>query len=233
MNEKVEYETVRFDSIPSTQDYAKGRRGEGKNLLAIAKRQTQGKGTKGRSFSSGEGGLYMTALRFYERFPANRAFEVMQHTAVAVCETLAEFSLQAKIKWPNDIFVANKKICGILTENVFSGSWLRSSCVGVGLNVNNALEEELCAVATTMQTVIGAPIEISAVESRLIEKLFGKNLSQKYGSYLGWMGEKIKIRTADGEIRARLLGVNERGELLAQTKDGERVFSAGEVSVSV
>ena len=233
MNTKTGYEIVRFESIPSTNDYAKERRGEEKDLLVIAKRQTSGRGTKGRSFSSSEGGLYLTALRFYEKFPANKAFEVMQHTAVAVCETLAHFSITAKIKWPNDIFVGDKKICGILIENVFSGNTLRSSCVGVGLNVNNLLEEELLSIATTMQTAIGAPIEITAVESRLIEKLFGENLSHKYATYLGWIGEKVKIRTADGELWVRLLGVNERGELLAKTKDGERAFSAGEVSVSV
>ena len=59
--------------------------------------------------------------------------------------------LKPKIKWANDVFVANKKICGILIENIFSGNKISSSLIGVGLNVNNDLPEELNEIATTMR----------------------------------------------------------------------------------
>lgn len=67
----------------------------------------------------------------------------MANASVAVCRTLENYGLTAEIKWPNDVYVQGKKICGILIENVFSGDRISSSVVGIGVNVNNSLPEEL------------------------------------------------------------------------------------------
>ncbi len=233
MNEKNAYEIIRFDTIPSTSDYAKQRRGEGKNLWITAKTQTGGRGTKGRSFSSSSGGLYATSLRFYENFPAKNAFQIMQHTAVAVCETLARFSIQAKIKWPNDIFVNGKKICGILTENTFAGNALRCSCVGIGLNINNELEKELLPIATTLKKTLKKTVDLEQVESVLLEKFYGESLAGKYATYLGWIGERVKLITPDGEKSAVVLGVNEIGELIAEIAGETQTFPSAEVSLRI
>ena len=220
MNERNGYEIIRLKSVGSTNDYAKAKRSEGKNLLVIAEAQTRGRGTKGRSFSSLTGGVYLSALTFYEDFPAKRAFEVMQHAAAAVCETLASFSLTPTIKWPNDIFVGGKKICGILIENMFVGNNLRSTVVGIGLNICNPLPEELQEIATTVALELGKEVDFDEVESALL-----------YARYLGWLGKRVKLLVADKEIYAKLIGVNEQGELLAQTKNGVEKFAAAEVSV--
>lgn len=231
MNERNGYEIIRLDSVGSTNDYAKAKRSEGKNLLVIAKSQTGGRGTKGRSFSSQTGGVYLSALTFYEDFPAKRAFEVMQHAAAAVCETLSSFSLAPTIKWPNDIFVGGKKICGILIENSFTGNSLRSTVVGIGLNICNALPKELKDIATTVALELGKEVDFDEVESVLLEKLTGKSLASSYARYLGWIGERVKLLVADKEIHATIIGVNEQGELLAQTEKGVEKFAAAEVSV--
>ena len=231
MNERNGYEIIRLKSVGSTNDYAKAKRSEGKNLLVIAEAQTRGRGTKGRSFSSLTGGVYLSALTFYEDFPAKRAFEVMQHAAAAVCETLASFSLTPTIKWPNDIFVGGKKICGILIENMFVGNNLRSTVVGIGLNICNPLPEELQEIATTVALELGKEVDFDEVESALLEKLTGESLAKSYARYLGWLGKRVKLLVADKEIYAKLIGVNEQGELLAQTKNGVEKFAAAEVSV--
>ena len=98
-----------FECISSTNDYAKSKRGEGGDLIVTASRQTGGRGTKGRSFSSDVGGTYLTKLTFYEGFPASRAFEIMAGAAVAVCKTLEAYGLAPVIKWANDVFVKDKK----------------------------------------------------------------------------------------------------------------------------
>ena len=147
---------MHFDSIASTQDYAKAHRKNGQGLIVTATEQTGGKGTKGRSFESGKGGVYLSALCFYEGFFAKDAFQIMAGTATAVCETLRTLGLSPVIKWPNDIFVKGKKICGILIENTFSGSEISSSIVGIGLNIHNTLSAELEGIATTVQAETGA-----------------------------------------------------------------------------
>lgn len=123
----------------STNEVAKSLRERGENLVVTAFRQTGGKGTKGRSFSSAAGGVYFTRLTFYENFPASDAFLIMASASVAVCRTLEKYGFEAEIKWPNDVYVHGKKICGILIENTFSGNKISCSVVGIGLNVNNEL----------------------------------------------------------------------------------------------
>jgi len=155
---------IRFDEINSTNEYAKKLQEYDENVFILAKKQTSGKGTKGRSFSSNEGGVYLTKVCIHSNFLAKDAFLIMARTAVAVCKTLEDFSLSPKIKWANDVFVSNKKICGILIENVFSGKRIVRSIIGVGLNVNNALPEELEKCATTMQLEKNEPLDFKRLK---------------------------------------------------------------------
>ena len=233
MNTKDRYTIERFEEIASTNDYAKQKRSEGRNLLIIAKSQTGGRGTKGRSFSSALGGLYFTALTFYENFPVREAFTIMQGIAAAVCETLKSFSLNPKIKWPNDIFVNGKKICGILIENAFSGNTIRSSVVGVGLNVSNRLPTELEEIATTVSRETGREITVDEVERVFLDKIFEERINERYASYLGWIGEEVTLVLNTAQRRVKVLGVDDTGALIAETEKGVEKFAAAEISLRV
>ncbi len=231
MNKKIR--CVYVDEIPSTNDYAKAQKKGGEDLFIVAKRQSGGRGTKGRSFSSLEGGVYLSMLRFYEDFPAKNAFWIMCGGAVAVCETLAAYGLQPKIKWPNDIFVNGKKICGILIENTFSGGNISSSVVGVGLNVCNPLPEELKEIATSMLLEGVESFSVEEVTARLIEALLQPCSMEKYAAYLGFIGREVKLLLGEEVLPATLLGVDNEGRLRVRTKNGERIFSSAEVSVRI
>ena len=235
MNKKNKHKIVRFRRLASTNDYAKEKKKFGKNLLIIAGAQPCGRGTKGRSFSSEKGGVYLTALTFYKNFPSSMAFTVMQKTAVAVCETLVRFGLTPKIKWPNDIFVDEKKICGILIENTFSGGEVADSIVGVGLNVNNVLPDELREIATTIKKETGKKVCLSKVRRYLIKNLLAEKdvetVAKKYAQYLGWLGQEAVLLVGDEKINARLLSVDETGALVAKTSSGVQKFSSAEVSL--
>ncbi len=232
MKEETGYE--RFETLPSTNDYALKKRGEGKNLIVVAKRQTGGRGTKGRSFVSEEGGVYLSKLTFYKDFPVKRAFEIMQGAAAAVCETLESYGLVPKIKWPNDVYVNGKKICGILIENAFSGGNIASSVVGIGLNVCNTLPAELSEIATSIGAETGktesAP-SAEEVEKRLLFSLCKKDIHKKYGRYLGWIGEKVVLIAGEEKLAAKILSVEADGGLLAETETGVRKFASAEVSL--
>ena len=233
MNGIERYKIERFASIASTNDYAKAKRRERQNLLIIAREQSGGRGTKGRSFSSSAGGLYFTVLTFYENYSIQEAFKIMQNTAAAVCETLAEFGLFPKIKWPNDIFVNGKKNCGILIENTLSGGCVSSSVVGGGLNINNPLPKELDEIATTMARETGKKITVEEVEKTLFEKLFNGFSGEKYINYLGWLGEEVVLLVGEEKRKAKLLGVDEAGALIAETEKGVEKFASAEVSLRV
>lgn len=219
-----------FVSLPSTQDYCKEKKYLGEDLLVTAEMQTGGKGTKGRSFSSNKGGVYLSKLSFYENFFAKDAFEIMAGAAVAVCETLRAFGLDPLIKWPNDVYVNDKKIAGILIENVFSGNRIASSIVGIGLNVCNQLPPELEDIATTM-ALEGKMENVARVRERLIWELNAPCSMEKYLAYLGYMGREVELIINGERIHGTLLSVNTRGELTACIKGEERVLTAAEVSV--
>lgn len=234
MNEQnVEYIREHFTQIASTNEYVKTRRNDKQNLLVSADEQTGGKGTKGRSFSSQKGGVYLSMLTFYQDFPAARAFEIMKSTATAVCETLVFFGLTPKIKWPNDVFVNGKKICGILIENSLSGKNVASSVVGVGLNVNNALPKDLQEIATTMQLESEKQFSVGEVRETLMHFLQADRIGERYEQYLGWLGEKAELSVGEEQFSVTLQSVDDEGGLWVEMQGEHRRFTAAEVSIRV
>ena len=231
MNKKESFLIERFDEMGSTNTYLKEKRADGQNRIAVALCQSGGRGTKGRSFSSERGGVYLSKLTFYEDLPASKAFSIMASTATAVCKTLVFYGIQPVIKWPNDIFVNDKKICGILIENTFSGAKISSSIVGVGLNVVNSLPEELSEIATTMQLASGMEFSVSEVTERLIDELLHGCSMEEYISFVGYMGASAELLIGDERVHGTLISVDDRGSLTVEIDGKRRVLTAAEVSV--
>lgn len=226
-----EMKRIHFKEIDSTNNCAKEKRGEGQDLIITAERQTGGRGTKGRSFESKEGGVYLTSLRFYEDFLAKDAFKIMSGAAVAVCETLRFFGLNPVIKWANDVFVNGKKICGILIENTLSGNKISSSIVGIGLNVNTAFEGELKNIATSMCLESGKTFSVETVTEKLMEELLKDRTMEDYHAYLGFMGKRVTLILGDEHAPATLLSVDDEGRLHVEINGEKRIFSSAEVSI--
>ncbi len=222
---------VRFAEIPSTNDYAKEKRGEEKPLIITALSQSKGRGTKGRSFVSNQGGVYLSLLRFYDNFPAKEVFKIMASAAAAVCKTLRYFGLNPVIKWANDVFVDDKKICGILIENAFSGRFVHSSVVGVGLNVSGGFEGELKAIATSMQERTGKRFSVEEVTEKLIEELLKECEMREYLSYVGYMGREVMLIIGEVEKRGKLLSVDEEGGLWVEIDGEQKRLTSAEVSI--
>ncbi len=221
---------LEFDVLPSTNDYVKSHAAEG-DMVVTARRQTAGRGTKGRGFDSGMGGLYLSKLTHYEKFPAANVFKIMLDSSVAVCRTLEDFGLAPAVKWPNDVWLEGKKVCGILIENVFRGPRLVSSVVGIGLNVCNRLSAELAPIAVTMSEVKGETLSVDAVRERLIFHLNGHYSLEEYKKYIFFFGEKILLRQGKDEREVTALDVDGSGRLVV-AENGERyAVSAGEVTL--
>ena len=157
--------TIIFENLPSTNDYAKKHKFK-EDVLIVAKTQSQGRGTKGRSFLSDDGGIYLSLVRI-KPCKARECFKLMINSAMAVVRTLKAFGVDGKIKWPNDVLVNGKKICGILIENVFSGDDVEKSVIGIGLNANNELSDEIKDIATSMKEVLSEEVEVKDVLATL------------------------------------------------------------------
>ena len=201
------------------------------DLIVTATRQLQGMGTKGRSFSSEEGGLYISVMRKYENFDFADTFLIMINASVAVCETLKKIGLDPKIKWPNDVLVGGKKICGTLIENRLTSNNVCISVVGMGINVNNVLPEELKDTATSVSVQKGKRFSVKRVRNILIKKLQKNYTVADYKRFVDWFGREVDLTCGDSVITAVAVDVDNDGSLICKI-DGElKKINSAEMSL--
>lgn len=219
-----------LDEVSSTNDYIKQYLSGGEDIIVSAKRQTGGKGTKGRSFLSEEGGVYLSALTFYRDVPAENAFRVMAHAAVAVCRCAERFGVSPEIKWANDVLVGGKKLAGILIENIFRGKNLHASIVGIGLNAENDLTE-LKDIAVSLTQTAGKRVPVQEAREALIGEIGRESGFDEYLARVRFLGRTVKITEGGREYFARAEKILDDGRLLVVKDGAERALSAAEVSI--
>lgn len=216
----------------STNNYIKRYLSGGEDIIVCAERQTGGKGTKGRSFSSNEGGVYLSALNFYQDLPVSRAFRIMTHSAVAVCRTAEAFGVTPQIKWANDVYVGKRKLCGILIENECAGGYVKSSIVGIGVNVNNDLSS-LGGIAVGLSEAAGQELSVAAVRDKLIKFWNTQDDFADYLSYVRFLGKEVLVTEGERKYYATARRVLEDGRLEIQAQDEIRALSAAEISLTL
>ena len=230
----------------STNDDAKqlARDGALEGTVVVAEQQHQGRGRQGRSFASPAGvGIYMSLL-LRPRIELSRLPQLTLLAAVATAEAIAEVSdLPVELKWPNDVMIYNKKAGGILTESVFQADLSPVAIVGIGLNVNTALEQfpaELRPQVTSLALAAGHFVPrqrlIAALLARL-EPLYHTFQQQGLTPILPrWLhygriaGKPVRCSTEHGVEEGVALGLDEDGALLVQGRDNPRLrIVSGEV----
>ena len=243
-----------FESIDSTNIYAAklAREGAKEGTIVVADAQTGGKGRLGRSWvSPPRVNLYLSAILRPDK-PAASAPQLSLLAAVAVAEAVAEqTSVTPSIKWPNDVLVSGKKVCGILTEMQAKDQLLKSVVVGIGVNVNAPLDmfpQELHDKATSLLLVSGNPVDRPAFTGRLLTHLekfyilwleegFPAVVSAWEGHAAELLGKPITVAAPDGIISGVALGIDHDGALLVQPEgpggreEKPRRVVAGDVTV--
>ncbi|MBD5584046.1 MAG: biotin--[acetyl-CoA-carboxylase] ligase [Clostridia bacterium] len=221
---------IELKEVDSTNEYCK-RQNFSEDVAVIALRQTAGKGTKGRSFISEEGGLYVTTVRHYKNLPAENAFHIMINSCVAVCRTLEYFNITPVIRWANDVLVNGKKICGTLIENTFSNGYITRSIVGMGINVNNGISPKLKDIAVSMKEILGKSLDLEEVKSVFLQNLEKNYEISDYKRYINWFNRQIILKTDENERVATALDISENGRLLVDWCGNMLEISSAEVSL--
>ncbi len=235
--------------------------------LAVADKQTAGRGRRGRGWDSPPGmNIYMSLLLRPDMDPSDAPMITIL-MALAVCESVTEVTggenagdtavlrgavacgdiPAARIKWPNDIVIRGRKVCGILTEMNMEAGHISGVIVGVGINVNQGertlFPEEIRDTATSLKLECGHAIDRSILIAMIMERfedLYGRftdsgdlaYLTDRYDELLVSRDREVRVLDPQGEYTGISRGIDDRGELLVETPDGEvhRVY-AGEVSV--
>lgn len=169
-------EIIRLDSVPSTNTWLRERPMTPLPVVVVALRQTAGRGQRGNSWEA-EPGKNLT-FSFGIVPPENIApagqFIVSQAVSLAVTDTLREFlgvDAPISVKWPNDIYVGDCKIAGILIENTINASRILRSVIGIGLNVNQTVFVSDAPNPTSMALIVGKEFSLDNVLESLAEKL--------------------------------------------------------------
>lgn len=213
-------------------------------LVVVADRQTAGRGRRGRTWeSTEEGNLYMSVLLKPE-LEVTKAAMLTLVMAYSVAKALQRWEIDVQIKWPNDLIMGKKKICGILTEMEVLDGQIDFIVVGVGLNLGQQVfSEELKEKATSIFAETGRRIDREQVLSAIMD-VFEENyacflenkslefLMQDYNDLLVNRDKQVVVLDPAGEYEGYAQGINADGELQVIGADGTitSVF-AGEVSV--
>ena len=246
---RVGREIICLATVDSTNNEIK-RRAVGEvpdGLTVVAGEQTGGRGRRGRSFVSPPGkGLYLSAALRPE-CPLAEVPALTAWSAVAVCDAIeAVCGVRPGIKWPNDVILNGRKLCGILTELELEAETaaLRYVVVGIGVNVSQTEADfgpEVAPVAISLSQALGKAPRRAEVARALLDSLdrlytgFPQERAQWLERYRGdclTVGQPIRVLFASGEREGTALGVEEDFSLRVAWKDGgEEVISSGEVSV--
>lgn len=236
-----------YDVIGSTNTTAMQMAEEGAphGTLVVADRQDHGKGRRGRSWElpAGVSIAMSILLRPRELQPENAPMLTLV-SALAVVRAIEEQAgIRSAIKWPNDIIIDGKKVCGILTEMSTQIDYINHIVVGIGINVHNErFAEELSDRATSLYLVSGKHFSRAALVESVCEhferyyQIFMEtqdlsDLQEEYNSYLINRDRPVRILDPHGVYEGRSCGITEHGELLVETPEGLRKVDSGEVSV--
>ncbi len=245
-------ETVLFESTGSTNPDAKrfAEEGDPHGTTVVADRQTAGRGRRGRSWVSPAGTSVYFTIVVRPAFAPDKASMITLVMALSAAQAIEEVvGLPAQIKWPNDIVVHKKKVCGILTEMSMTPEMdeIQFVVAGVGVNTNHSspeeFPEEIRETATSLKIESGAHIDRAGLLERILARFeenydcFEKRqdlsaLREDYQAHLINMDAQVRVLDPAGEYTGISRGISERGELIVEREDGKRVLVyAGEVSV--
>jgi len=233
-----------FETIDSTNSALARDKGQLEEKTVYAARyQSAGRGQRGNCWESGrDENLTFSILFRPKEIPAAKQFIISQAVALGVCSFLAEEGIEASIKWPNDIYVRDLKICGILIENTISSAKLSESIVGIGLNLNQksfvsgARNPISLTVLTGRQYILTETLgrllrHIDAFCSRLDEASAIEDIDRKYLSRLYRFGEwhnfeEMEPTIVPTEYRSgeqfcgKIVGITETACLRIEKADG-------------
>jgi BirA family biotin operon repressor/biotin-[acetyl-CoA-carboxylase] ligase len=228
-----------YDEVDSTQIIAQrlAEEGAGEGTLVIAEQQNAGRGRMGKPWHSPKGkGIWMS-LVLRPTIPIHFTPQLTLLTAVAVCRAIRKVTaLPVAIKWPNDLLIEKRKICGILLESTAEDERLRYVIAGIGISVNlkeDDYPEQLKAIATSLRLASGHKVDRIQIIKHVWEEFEALyDLYQEKGFEpirTAWealtmsLGSTVRANTPKGPIEGTALSIDEMGALVVKLADGEMV----------
>ncbi|WP_255882520.1 MULTISPECIES: biotin--[acetyl-CoA-carboxylase] ligase [unclassified Ruminococcus] len=238
--------TVILDSVDSTNEEIKRRAKQGakQGLTVVSDEQFSGKGRLGRVWKSPKGTSVYESILLRPELAPSQVPCITLAAGLAMCRTINSIAdFNAKIKWPNDIIIGRKKLCGILTEMAIEDNTVSFAVVGMGININNrSFPEEISKKATSLYLEKEREFSRSDIIIRLaqsFEDIYNEfimggfeSIKDEYISLCATIGRSVSAKRNDGEISGTAVDIAPDGGLIVETQNGEKKYiSTGEVAV--
>ena len=230
----MEWKIVHIDETDSTNCWLR-EQGGGEDMVVWADFQTAGRGCGTNTWESERGcNLMFSMLLHPVNIPVREQFRISMAVSVALCEVLSHYADAFTIKWPNDIYWLDYKICGILIENRVQGSYLKDSIVGVGLNVNQKQFLSDAPNPISLSQIIGHDFDCERLLHKFLERfedVSGRDtLAADYENSLYRRGKWAEYADETGHFEAVLNGVKSDGRLVLTDEAGcQRTYAFKEV----
>ena len=231
----MEWEIIHIAETDSTNRWLRERGGEG-DMVVVADYQTAGKGQGTNSWESERGkNLLFSVLYHPQRIPANRQFHISMAVSLAIADALGEHIGDVSIKWPNDIYWRNAKICGILIENRLLGQTIRDSIIGVGVNVNQRQFHSNAPNPVSLWQIHGHETDLELLLQSILDKftlyINKKEIKTQYLHQLYRRKGLHPYADREGSFMAEIVDVEDDGHLLLCDDNGQqRRYAFKEVS---
>ena len=231
-----------YPSLPSTNDIAKRRAQEGakQGTVIIAEEQTAGRGRIRRSWLSPRGSIALSIILYP---PLAYLSSLIMVASLAVAGSIEQVTgLKAQIKWPNDVLVNGKKVCGILVESDVRGNKVDYAVIGIGVNANLKLSEfpQIAPMATSLSQELGRNVSRREMIRSLLaeaERLYlalpaGDSVFKQWRDNLVTLGKKVQVSSGEATYKGIAESVASDGSLLLRQPDGSLLkVVAGDVTL--
>ena len=232
---------IHFDKISSTNDYALSIKNHflfKEGLIISTNFQNNGKGQHGNSWHSEFAKNLLISIVIYPNLCIKKKFDLNKIASLAVCDLLCNFGLKANIKWPNDIIVNNKKICGILIDNIISNKTIKKSVIGFGINVNQTKFKKYNIPATSLKILNQKSYKLKKVKKELVNYFFSilcsyrkENFNnQKYNDLLYLINIKRNYLIGENIVEGIIEEIDHLGNLVISVSGKKRIFKEKEIS---
>ena len=238
----IKYNIKHLDIIDSTNSYAINLR-ESKDfkegLVITTNFQKKGQGQRGSIWESQKGKNILLSAVFEFNISIKKQFDICKLVSLSLIKLLSNLNIYAKIKWPNDILVSNKKIAGILINNIISNDLISYSVIGIGLNVNQHVFNKYIPMATSIFLETGLQNNIEEMQYKLLEQIKfdivnyfeSKNNSSKYLDFLYRINKVSCFESGSQKFNGVIRGVEDSGLLIVETENEIIKFNTKEIKI--
>ena len=223
-----ESKIIYYAELASTMDAAKhlARKGCPDFTTVIAGRQKKGRGRLNRQWLSEKGGLYFTMV-LRPDLPPVLSFRVGLLSSVTLAQILNEiFGIDARVKWPNDLLVGERKICGVLSELEAEADRVAFINIGIGLNVNND-PSPIEPAATSLKNILGRKVSINEILARYLDSFEAQMQTAAYDEVIEqWkqltvtLNRDVRVVTTHEVLTGKAIDIDETGALVLKCSDG-------------